>query len=237
MSGFSAVLKNELVIYFTSPIGYILIAVFWAISGYFFSFNVYFVHVAHMVTSFHNMSLLLMLILPLVTMRAFAEEIKMGTIELLLTLPISEEAIVGGKLAAGIVILLAMLSGTVVAVIPLVLFGSPDMGPIVGGYIGVFLIGLAFIAIGFFVSSLCSNQVVAAVVTWGLIIVLWFIDYAAGLFNDYAWVTLFRHLSFSVHYMDLIRGVFNVSSLAYLLGLSLLLMFATSQSLKTKRLR
>ncbi|MGH1485500.1 MAG: ABC transporter permease [Cellvibrionaceae bacterium] len=237
MKGFSAILRNELVIYFTSPIGYILIGIFWAASGYFFSFNVYFVNAAHMVTSFHNMSLLLMLILPLITMRVFSEEVKMGTMELLLTLPISEVGILAGKLVAILLILLAMLGGTAVAVLPLMLYGNPDIGPIIGGYIGVFLIALGFIGIGFFVSSLSSNQVVAAVVSWAVILLLWFIDFGASISSDYTLVAIFQHLSLSIHYIDLIRGVIDYSSVAYLLGLFFLLMVGTIQALKLKRLQ
>lgn len=219
-----------------SPIGYILMAVFWAVSGYFFSFNVFFVHAVHMVTAFHNMSLLLMLILPLVTMRIFAEEAKMGTMELMLTMPLSELGVVCGKFLAAAIVFLAMLAGSAAAVVPLVMFGEPDLGPIVGGYLGVFLLGLCFLGIGIFISSLCSNQIVAAVVTWAVLIVLWFADYAATLFNDTFLVTLFRQLSFSVHYLDLIRGVIGNNIAAYAVGLIGVTLVASAQALKARRL-
>jgi ABC-2 type transport system permease protein len=161
----------------------------------------------------------------------------MGTIELLLTLPLGERAIVGGKLLAAIVILMAMLVGSAAAVVPLCLYGQPDLGPIVGGYIGVFLLGLAFLSIGIFVSSLSSNQIVAAVVTWGILTLLWFIDYAAALFNDLILVRLLRHLSFSVHYLNLIRGVIDGTAIAYFVGLFCLMAVATCQALVSRRFK
>ncbi|MFQ5785403.1 MAG: ABC transporter permease [Alphaproteobacteria bacterium] len=235
MGGFVAVFRKELRTYFATPIAYALMAVFWAMSGYFFSFNVFFVSVAHMVTSFHNMSLLLLLILPLLTMRLFAEENSAGTIELLLTLPLNEVQIVLGKFAAALVVLLLMLLGSTVAVAVLLLYAQPDLGPIIGGYAGVFLLGTAFLAIGMFVSSLSSNQIVAALVGWAVLVLLWFIDYVATFQAGYVLTRTVRHVSFSVHYLDLIRGVINTGSLAYFIGLVVAMVVCTIQALRARR--
>ena len=237
MKGTVAVFLNELALYFSSPIGYILMAVFWGVSGYFFSFNVFFVNAAHMVTAFHNMSVLLLLLMPLATMRIFAEENKSGTMELLLTLPLGESAIVMGKFLAALFVLSAMLIGTAAAVIPLLLYSNPDLGPIIGGYAGVFLLGVTFLAIGMFISSLSSNQIVAAIVTWALLTLLWFADYGSMLFTDYSLVRIFRHVSFSVHYLDLIRGVITGDAIAYFLGLVALMLIGSCQSLRWRRVR
>jgi len=235
MTGFFALLSKELHQYFATPIAYALIAVFWAASGYFFAFNVLFVSAAHMVTAFHNMSLILLLIVPVLTMRTFAEERRAGTLELLLTLPLREEAIVLAKFSAALAILLAMLAGSAAALVPLALFGRPDMGPILGGYIGVFLLGAAFLAIGIFVSSLSANQVVAAVVTWGLLALLWFVDYGAALEGGFLLARTLRHLSFSVHYLDIIRGVLNLETAVYFAGLIAVMLTASTQALKAPR--
>lgn len=235
MTGFGTVLHNELRQYFATPIAYVLVAIFWAASGYFFSFNVFLVNAPHMVTSFHNMSILLMAIMPVLTMRLFAEERKAGTLELLLALPLGEAGIVLGKFVAALAVLYLMLLGTGVAVVPLLLFGQPDLGPIVGGYIGIFLLAAAFLAIGLFVSSLSSNQVVAAVVTWGILVLLWFIDYGAALDAGYLVTRVTRHLSFSVHYVDLIRGVIASESLVYLGGIVTAMLVASTQVLRALR--
>lgn len=236
MSGFLAVFRKDLRVFFATPVAYAALAVFWALTGYYFSFNVFFVNVAQMVNAFHNMSLLLMLMVPLLSMRSFAEENRTGTAELLLTLPLSEAGIVLGKFMAGSVVLLLMVAGTTTAIVPLVLFGQPDLGPVVGGYLGVLLLGFAFLAIGTLVSSLCSNQFVAALVTWGILVLLWYIDYLSGLQVSFVAARLIRHLSFSFHYVDLIRGVIPIGALVYFPGIVLLALTATVQVLKSRRI-
>lgn len=231
-----AVLRKELTQYFVSPIGYALIATFWLISGYFFTFNVYIINAVHLVTAFHNMSILLLLMLPLLTMRLYAEETRQGTLELLLTLPIGETAIVIGKILAALIVLTLMVAGTATAVVPLMLYGNPDLGPILGGYAGVLLLGAAFVAIGMFISSLSSNQIVAAILTWGILTLLWFIDYVATVIPDVFVVSLVRQISFSVHYVDLIRGVISGAALAYFLGLVILMVTLTVAVLRARRL-
>jgi ABC-2 type transport system permease protein len=231
-----AVFRKELTQYFVSPIGYALIATFWLISGYFFSFNVFIVNAVHMVTAFHNMSILLLLMLPLLTMRLFAEEARQGTLELLLTLPTGEAAIVIGKILAALIVLTLMIGGTAAAVLPLMLYGNPDLGPILGGYAGVLMLGAAFIAIGMFISSLSSNQIVAAILTWGILTLLWFIDYVATVIPDLFVVGVVRQISFSVHYLDLIRGVISTAALTYFLGLIILMVTLTVAVLRARRL-
>ena len=235
MRGFAAVFRKELHQYFATPIAYALMAVFWALTGYYFSFNVFFVNVAQMVNAFHNMSILLLLIMPLLTMRVFAEENRTGTAELLLTLPLDEAAIVAAKFAAALVVLVLMIAGTASALVPLTLFGEPDLGPVLGGYIGVLLMGMTFLAIGLFISSLCANQLVAALLTWGLLVLLWYVDYVAEFASGYGLARTARHLSLSVHYTDLIRGVLPVPSVVYLCGIVLWTLTLTVQTLRLRR--
>jgi len=120
--------------------------------------------------------------------------------------------------------------------VPLAAFGRPDIGPIIGGYIGIFLLGSAFVAIGIFLSSLSQNQVVAAVLTWGILILFWFVDYAANLDFGYSVTRLIRHLSFSIHYRDLIRGVIASDSLVYFASIVIVMLVASAQGLKLRRL-
>ncbi|MEQ8497664.1 MAG: ABC transporter permease, partial [Gammaproteobacteria bacterium] len=178
MRGFGWLLRRELQYCFLTPVAPVAIAVFWGASGFFFSFNALFVSAVDMVTAFHNMSLLLMLMLPLLTMRTLAEERQSGRLELLLALPLGETTIVLAKYLALLVVLVVMLAGSTLAVVPLLLFAEPDLGPIAGGYLGVLLLGGAFAAIGLCASSAATNQVVAATTAWGLLLLAWFIDYA-----------------------------------------------------------
>ena len=217
MKGFRAVFVKELRLYFSTPIAYALMAVFWALTGYYFSFNIFLVNVAQMVNAFHNMSLLLMLIVPLLTMRVFAEENRTG------------------KLAAGLVMILLMLAGTATALVPLTLFGQPDVGPIIGGYIGVFLLGAVFVAVGTLISSLCSNQLVAALLTWAVLLLLWYVDYVSTLVSSFALTRVVMHLSLSAHYVDLIRGVLPLPALAYFAAIMLVCTAFCVQVLRMRR--
>lgn len=235
MTALTALFVKELREYFTTPIAFVLLAVFWALSGWFFSFGLFFVNVAQMVGSFHNMSLLLLLVMPLITMRVFAEENKTGTMELLLSLPLAEWQIVVAKFGAAFVMLLTMLAGTATAVLPLVLYAQPDLGPIVGGYLGITLLGAAFMGVGMFISSLTSNQIVAALLTWGVLTLLWFADYASALDAVPGLRGLFLHLSFSVHYVDVIRGVINGGTVVYFLSVLVVALALTTLGLKGRR--
>ena len=192
MIGFWSVFIRESQHYFVTPIAYVVISTFWLLSGFFFSFNQLFVSAIDMVSAFHNMSLLLMLMVPLLTMRSFAEEKQAGTLELLMTLPISDGAIILAKYLALMMLVFFMLLGSSVAVIVLIYFGEPDLGPILGGYTGIFLLASSFSALGLLISSLSANQVVAATATWSLLLVLWFIDYASALFPESDLINFFR---------------------------------------------
>lgn len=235
MRGFVCLLARELEHYFVTPIACVVIAIFWAASGFFFSFNALFVSAVDMVTAFHNMSLLLLLMMPLISMRTVAEERGNDTLELLLTLPLGEAAIVLAKYVAMLVVLALMLAGSAAAVIPLALYGTPDYGPIVGGYLGVFLLGAAFAAVGLAVSSWAASQLVAAVTTWALLLLGWFVDYAAALPVFRGAVRWLQHVSFSVQYLDLIRGVLSAAALVYFASIVAIGLVLGVQALRAQR--
>jgi len=207
MLRFLALYSRELEHYFVTPIGYVVIGSFWLASGFFFSFNTLFVSAIDMVSAFHNMSILLLLLAPLMSMRSFPEEYKQGTYELLVSLRIGSHLMVLTKFAALLTILLIMLLGSIASVGVLLAFSEPDLGPILGGYLGITLLGSAFMAVGILVSVFSENQIVSAVVTWVVLIVLWFADYSTALTTSKIVSELIFHISFSVAYLDLIRGV------------------------------
>jgi len=232
----SSLIKHELKYYFVTPIAYVVIAIFWSASGFFFSFNQLFVSALNMVSAFHNMSLLLMLMVPFLSMRTFAEERQNNTLELLMTLPVSESTLVWAKYLGLMVIVLLMLLGSAVAVVVLGYFGDPDYGPIIGGYLGIFLLAATFCSIGTLMSSISTNQIVSAALTWFCLLGLWFADYGASLAPSSWTVYVFQHISFSVHYLDLIRGVLTKGTLVYFLSVIFLTLVASVQMLKIKRL-
>ncbi len=236
MRAFGWLLRRELYHYFVTPIAPVSIAVFWAASGFFFSFNALFVSAVDMVTAFHNMSLLLMLMMPLLSMRTLAEERQADTLELLLTLPLGEGTIVAAKYCALLVVLVAMLAGSTIVIVPLALYSTPDYGPIVGGYLGVFVLGAAFAAMGMCASSIARNQVVAAVATWAALLLAWFIDYAAALDPLSGAARWLQHVSFSVQYVDLIRGLISREALTWFGCVIVVMLVCAVQLLRWRRL-
>ena len=175
MSQIWAVTLKELKIYFVSPIAYIVTAMFLLISGYFFSMILAYSKDAGMMRYlFANMGVMLLLLCPLFSMRLFAEEQKHKTLELLMTAPITEARIVLGKFLATALLLLLMLCTTVHYPLALLLLGKPELGPIVSGYLGVFLLGCAFLGIGMLTSTWTQNQLIAAALSFALSLLLWF---------------------------------------------------------------
>lgn len=238
MNGFWALLRKELLELFASPAAYAVVAVFWMASGYFFSFSLFFLQANEMVNSFHNLSLLLLLVAPILTMRVFAEEAASGTLELLFALPFGVGALVAAKYVVLLILLALLLLGSAAALIPLGLYAQPDWGPILGGYLGLFLFGAAALAVGTFVSSWTRSQVVAAVLTWGCLLLLWFVDYGSHVAHDQGGYTLtrvLRHLSLSLHTRGMIRGSLDGSSVVYLLTLAIVLLVWTAQALRWRR--
>ena len=235
MRAFLTVYGKELRHYFVGPIGYILIALYWCASGFFFSFGTVFINAIDMVNAFHNISLLLLLMMPFISMRLFAEERNTNTLELLFALPIGIPSIVLGKYFALMTILFLMLVGSLSAVAVLLAFGDPDLGPIIAGYLGVLFIGSAFAAIGILASSLVANQILAAALAWFVLIGLWFIDYLTILVPDSPLILLIRHLSFSIQYLDLIRGVLDTNALAYFFSVTLVALTISTSVLAIKR--
>ncbi len=238
MSRFVALYRKEMLELFATPTAYAVVAVFWFASGYFFSFSLFFLRASEMVGAFHNLTLLLLLIAPILTMRVFAEETALGTLELLFSLPIGEPRIVVAKYAALLTLLAVLLVGSAAAVVPLALYAAPDPGPILGGYLGLFLFGAAVLAVGAWVSSLCASQVVAAVCSWGVLLLFWFVDYGAHALHDeqrQVASRVLRHLSLSLHSRSMIRGTLDSGGVVYFLSLAGVSLVWATQILRWRR--
>jgi len=215
MSGVLAVLEKELLTYFRSPIAYFVLAVFFVGAGYFFTYNVFMTGDATMNETFLNMGILLVIVLPMVTMRIFSAEYSARTMELLSALPLKPREIVVGKYLGTVFILLLLTLGTMINLIPLYLYGKPETTAIVSGYIGFFALGLACLAVGQLFSALTQNQIVAALATICVLLGFWFVGYLQGFQQSYELKSLFRHLSFSLHYANFVQGLVRTESLAY----------------------
>jgi ABC-2 type transport system permease protein len=248
-------MKKELRAYFNSPIAYVVIAGFLLLAGYFFyslvwwfnaqamqmSQNPYYaqqVNINQMVFSplFHNMSIILILVAPLLTMRLLAEEKKSGTDELLYTSPVSVGQIVLGKYFAALIMLAVMLGLTALLSVFAFAYGNPEIAPWLTGYLGLFLMGAAFIAIGLFFSSLTENQIVAAFLTFVTLLLLLVLNWVTSSGSG-TWQSVLGYLSFSQHFEDLTRGILDTKDVVYYLSFSFFGLFLAHSVIQSRRWR
>ncbi|MFC2072571.1 ABC transporter permease [Chloroflexota bacterium] len=230
-----AIALKEFKSYLASPTAYIVIGIFLALTGFFFSRS----PATYSETSIKGLwefwgILLLLLLASVLTMRLLAEERKMGTLELLLTAPVRDSEVIVGKFLGSLGILTVMLMLTFYYPILLMLFGDPDMGPIASGYLGLFLLGGASLAVGLFTSSLTSNQIVAAVVAGGILFALWFLGAAADLVPE-ALGKVIDYLSLSYYFPDFMTGVIDTRGIIYYLSITVLFLFLAIRSLENSR--
>ena len=247
------IFKKEMRLYFTSPVAYVIMTIFLVIAGYFFYSIFAFFSLASMQSAmnpamardmnvtdnvmrplFSNVSVILLLLMPLVTMRLFAEERRSGTIELLLTYPVRDGAVLIGKYLAALALYALMLTLTLLYPGMLGYFARVEWGPLVTGYLGLLLMGSTFLAVGIFASSLTENQIIASITTFGVLLIFWVIGWSA----DYAggtWGKLLTHLSILEHYDSFAKGVLDTKDVIYYLNFTILALFLTLRSLEARR--
>jgi ABC-2 type transport system permease protein len=250
-----AIYRRELAYYFQSPIAYAVLAIFLLLGGYFFYNLLGYFNLASIQAMQNplpsrslsltasvlqpllgNLSTVLLLLLPLLTMRLFAEERRSGAAELLFTYPVSDASVILGKFAAAVTVYVAMLAMTLPYPALLFHFGNPEPGPIVSGYLGLFLMGVAFVAMGTFFSSLGDSQMVAAAATFG----------CGLLFLTVGWITPFvsaglaavlEQVSIVSHLDGFARGVVDTNDLIFYVSLTVFFLFLCARVLDSARWR
>jgi ABC-2 type transport system permease protein len=235
MSGTLAVYQKELAGYFRSPIAYYVVAVFLLGTGYFFLYNILISGETTMAGTFQNMGILLLTLVPVISMRLLSAEYSAGTAELLLTLPLEPWQIVLGKYLGAVTILLAICTGTLIDLVPLYLFGTPETTTILAGYLGFLLLGMACVAVGEFFSALTHNQIVAALITAAVLLGFWFVGHLQTFQRSYALRSLFGYLSFALHFADFIRGLVRTEAVAFYLVVSAIALTLTAAYLQWRR--
>ncbi|MCH2290061.1 MAG: ABC transporter permease [SAR324 cluster bacterium] len=229
---------KEIGTYLSSPMAYIVSAIFIALSGA--SFTTYLAQTSYSDTSIRGFletgQLLILLFSALLTMRLISEERKLGTWELLLTAPVREYEIVLGKFFSCLLVLAGMLILTLYFPLLLLIFGDPDIGPILTSYLGLFLLGSASVAIGIFASSLTPNQIVSAVVAGGILFGLWFLGMVGSLIPEPLGEIL-SYFSLSEHFPGFVRGVVDTRDLVYYLSVTAVFLFLSVRSIETERWR
>jgi ABC-2 type transport system permease protein len=241
---FYPIFKKEVRSYFSSLIAYVVLTVFLIISGYYFYTDLALfvvwggasIQEGLWQSLFHDIRLVLLLTIPLLTMRLFAEEKKLGTIELLFTYPFRDSEILLGKFLASLAVFSLMIGLTVLYPILLAIVYEVEVWPLVASYLGLFLLGAAFISCGILVSSLTENQIVAALVSSGIILAFWFIDWNEAAMTPIM-ADVLHHVSFFEHFYNFARGVIETKDSIYFLLFTFFFLFLTLRSLESRRWR
>lgn len=255
MSNTLTIFRKELNSYFNSPIAYLVLAFFGLLAGYFFS-----IYVAMFVTRgmeaqmmgrgmpmdvnewvirplLGNMSVIGLFMIPMITMRLFAEEKRSGTIELLATSPVHDAEIIVGKWLAAVTLYAAALALSGISVASLYLYGKPDLAPILTGYLGLLLQGGSLLAIGTFISTTTKNQIIAAFVTFAVSLMLWILDWAGAGDPSAWWAKVVSYMSVITHFEPFAKGVIDSKDVIFYVSLIFFGLFLTARSMESLRWR
>ena len=250
------IIRKELRAYFVSPIAYVVLTGFLLLGGWFFfnllsRFNVLLsiytqlqqgaadqLNLNDFVIAplMHNLSIVLVILVPMITMRAYAEEKKGGTYELLLTSPLRTGEIVLGKFLASFLFICIMLGMTGVYPAVLITFGNPEIGVMLAGYLGLLLLATSFVAVGLLTSSFTENQIIAAVSGLVATLLLYIIGWPADTAGEVVGPIL-RYLSVTEHFAEMVKGLIDTQDLIYFASLILLSLFLTQRSVESLRWR
>jgi len=231
-----SIFKKEVKSYFVSPIAYVLMAIYLGLSGYFFVLITFTTEQASLYFTLGNMGVTLLFLTPVLTMRLFSEERRQGTIELLFTSPLRVTEIVVGKYLGVLLLYVFILLISGEFALFLKLFGNPENGPLITGYLGLFLMGASFLAIGLFSSTLTDNQIVAAVVTFFLLLFFWIAGWAGDMTSG-VWSNFFNNLSVFNHFETFRKGVIDSTDLLYYVAMIFLFLFFSVKIVDSYRWR
>jgi ABC-2 type transport system permease protein len=183
-----------------------------------------------------NATVILLFVFPLITMRTYAEEKRSGTIELLLTSPITDWQIILGKFFGALALYAVMLAVTLIHIAVLFWYGDPEWKPVATGYLGLLLMGACFISAGLLISSLTKNQIVAGMVTFAVFLLLWVINWIGQSFGPTG-QAIVSHLSITEHLDDFARGIIDTKHLIYYASFIVFGLFLTAKSVDSERWR
>lgn len=230
-----AIAKRELKAYFTSPIGYACVAILLALYGYYF-YQVMMLRSSYYIQSVYStMFIWSMMVIPIITMRSFSEEMRNRTDQALLTAPVGVTSIVAGKFLAALAVFAIAMVGTLIPVAVIGLCSSPSWALIFGNFFGTLLYGAGMIAIGIFISSLTQSQIVAAISTFGLSILLMVVDQLNSLITNANVVKVINWISFDTRFRPFTKGVLDISSIVFFLSVIAVFIFLTARKLESRR--
>ena len=228
-----SICRKEFNSYFTSPIAYIVIAIFLLVTGWFFFATFFLFNQASLRNFFSLLPSVFAFVVPAVTMRQLAEELNVGSYETLLTLPVGFTDVVLGKFLAAVAFIAAMLVPTLAYPVTVALLGTLDWGPVVGGYLGALALGAAFAAVGLFASAVTRNQIVAFIVGLAICFALTLVDQMA-IFMPRGFTPVLSYLAADVHFQNVAKGVVDTRDIVYFASVCFVGLYATHLALKSK---
>lgn len=231
----TAIFKREFKSYFVSPIGYIYLGISLLLSGWFFVSTNLFYSITDMSYFFGNMTMIFIFLVPMLTMRLFAEEKRNKTDQLLLTAPVTVTKIVLGKYLSAVALFGLTLLITLIYPFVMLLYGNPLMLSILALYLGFFLTGAALISIGVFISSSTESQVTAAIVSFVVMLFIQLSDWIISVFNNIFVKTVIEWLSVMKRYGEYTTGILSFSSVIFFLSFSAVFVYLTIQTIEKKR--
>lgn len=232
----TAIYKREMRSYLTSPVGYVFLAVFYAISGYYFFATSLVGNTTDMSYVFSNLFSIVIFLVPMLTMRLFSEERRQKTEQALFTAPVRFTGIVMGKFLACLTMYLMGMGITLVYFLVLCAFRIPDAAVFFGNFLGLGLLGAALCAIGIFISSLTESQVIAAVGSLAIGLLLLFSNSFTPVVSNQLVSKLILNCSFYEHYLDFTRGLLNLTDLTFFVSMTGLFLFLTVRHLERRRI-
>ena len=234
MNNIITIYKKELRSYFTSPVAYIVMVVFLIITGWFFTNGLFLANVVSMRSVFDIIPFILLFFIPAISMRTFAEEKKSGTIELLLTKPITDYDIVIGKFLSTLSLAAITFLPTLVYVVSLKFLGPLDIGSIISAYIGLVLMCGIYVGIGLFASSLTENQVIAFIVSFLIVFILFMMNKIL-VFIPAPFNSILEYISSDYHFTSIARGVLDTRDLIYYFSGIYIMLLLTKTSLESRK--
>ena len=231
-----AIFKRDFKSFFTSPVGYVVLAVIACASGYFFfAFNIY-SGSSDLSYVFGNLFTIVMLVLPILTMRLFSDEKRQRTDQALLTSPVSLTGIVFGKFFAALLMFAVSLLITLVFAVVIAFQVTPSWSVVFGNFLGLLMVGGVVISIGLLISSLTESQLIAAICTLGVSVILIMMDTLSSIFSNITAVkTVIDFLSVSQKYSEFTTGILDYANVIFFLSMQALFLFLTVRVLDSKR--
>ncbi len=236
MHNVCTIFRKEMRSYFNSPVAYIVITLFLAITGYFFGSSLFLANSADLRALFGVAPMIFLFFAPAITMRQLAEERRSGTMEILVTLPVTDLEIVLGKFLAAFALLAISVVLTAGALITVASLGNVDFGASLGGYLGLMLMGGVYVAIGMFTSSLSPNQIIAFIVGFVIIFALFMLDKVLVFFPISLASTL-EYLAVDYHFRNIARGVIDTRDLIYYASAIFFFLFLTVRMTESRKWR